>query len=78
MKPVYKTTITVTVLHQDPERIGQMEPADIFRECYDGEFIGQAVQEQTTEVPLGQIGAELEAIGNDGTFFEDPDEKDWS
>lgn len=67
---VYKTIFTVTVLSAEPI-ISGVELDRVVQEMNDGEFIGQVEQGESKLVPPAKVKAALEAIGNDGTFFDD-------
>lgn len=78
--PISKTTFTFTVLHRTDEPFiwdGQegVGPYDnnlgeALARSWDGHAVGW-VADETTVVPSDQVAAELVALGNDGTFFDD-------
>lgn len=80
--PIYKAELTVTVLAEYPDgsRFAEALQGASLSEIADmtdlGDWIGQIQGKKITEVPPQDVRKELEAIGNDGTFFEEPEEHD--
>jgi hypothetical protein len=83
---ISKTTITFTVLHRTGDE-GLVEAARrdydhfldsplgyVLQESWDGGMVGLESDPITVPVPDGQVGAELIALGNDGTFFDDQED----
>lgn len=74
--PVFKTTITVTVLGEfdaigDADSFFSNASMDrVLQEMEEGDLIGQSHVGETVEVPQSALQAELLAIGNDGEFFD--------
>ena len=82
---VSKTTITFTVFHRTDdnpftgveETWGEYDhPFDgplglAMQEAWDGSMVGMESEPVTVPVPEEQLEAALQAIGNDGEFFND-------
>lgn len=79
---IFKTTLTVIVLHEADsaeeaaQRIADEGLNGTAYEITDGEWIGMVVNGPTVEVPADKVESELIALGNDGTFFDDPLERE--
>jgi hypothetical protein len=70
---IVKTKVLVTVLSEDvPPEFDSLEELARFIDYGDG--IGQYSVESHEEVPADKVEEELIAIGNDGTFFDVPEE----
>lgn len=74
-QPVQKTTMTLTMLHHASLQPVDMSMADIAHHLDLGEFVGGRSDVKTVDVADDQVAAELQAFGNDGTFFEQPHER---
>lgn len=76
LDPVQEVTLLVTVLgHADSPAefeawVSGLSLENLGREVDDGDLIGASRVVGTTEVPPGEVRARLEAVGNDGSFFE--------
>jgi hypothetical protein len=74
--PVHKATITVTVFLSEPdldaacERLRESSLKDIAYEMDEGDMVGAYQVVKVEQVTPDRVKAELEAVGNDGTFFE--------
>lgn len=80
-KKFFKTTFTIVVLSEEkPYECGTVDftqgeyLSSIGEDIDAGPVIGSLVENGSEEVV--DIQAELRAIGNDGSFFDDPDESD--
>ena len=75
MKKIYKHVVKVTILSENDSlenSLGQeWDLSDVQYAITDGDCIGAVSHESTDEVPSREVGKELFAIGNDGTFFDD-------
>jgi hypothetical protein len=72
---IKKTMIVITFLHRDDYPIAATPIEDLLNDADTGPIIaGSATILSTDTVPPDQVEAELLAIGNDGSFFEDPDD----
>ena len=69
MSQIYKHIFTITVLSEDKE-FDNVCLEDLAREIDQGNSIGQVEHKSVDEVPADRVKDELEAIGNDGSFFE--------
>ena len=67
---IQKTTFTVTVLHDATENPRNMELETVLEQMDMGDFIGSVHVGDTVDIPNETVREELEAIGNDGTFFQ--------
>lgn len=70
MSRIVKTTITFTVMHLVNEPL----PGDlqvVLEETDTGNAVGLETGRYTVEVSDHQVPAELKALGNDGSFFDD-------
>jgi hypothetical protein len=66
----FKTTYKVTVLSEGPLS-AHMDLEDVLAEMNDGDLIGEVSHEGTDAIQTKkELREELEAIGNDGTFFD--------
>jgi hypothetical protein len=75
---VYKHTITVTVLSESADLMLDTGKAiwdlnDIQEVIDNGGAIGTFDYESADEVASEDLASELVKIGNDGTYFDDPD-----
>lgn len=74
--PVYEVTLRLTVLGQggsaqDFENwVAGLSLEDLAREMDEGELIGASRVIGSAEVPPDEVGARLDEVGNDGSFFE--------
>lgn len=76
---VFKTKITVTVLCEEPfgdgatlqAALSNMDLADICHEMDQGDFVGIVEVGEPEEIAADKVAEELEAVGNDGSFFGD-------
>lgn len=74
--PIFKTAITITVLGEFESRgaaqawFDNANPYTILNEMDDGDLVGQTSVGEVEEVPESDVESELEAVGNDGTFFD--------
>lgn len=86
---IFKRTYTVTVLSResDMREVDTMpdgndpdfDPFDLLALNYainEGPWLGQIDSSEWTEVPADQVEHEQLALGNDGSFFEDPDDEE--
>lgn len=69
-RSVSKTVLTVTMLHPAELDPAKMSNDDIAYHLGDGEFVGERTAIETNPVADEDVLAELQALGNDGTFFE--------
>lgn len=71
MTKIMRTTVTVTILHPVDETPDGLSLEEIGRQMDDGGWIGQSAVTTSDAVPDDAIRAELQALGNDGAFFDD-------
>jgi hypothetical protein len=71
---IVKTTITITVLHRADNPMTDHDINEVLYEMSEGEAVGWETDRVTNPVPADQVGDELGALGNDGTFFDDDEE----
>lgn len=62
---IYKTTITVTVLHDE-----DATSPPTLKELGGGDYVWAGRVVSAEPVPPDQVERELRALGNDGTFFD--------
>lgn len=70
MTQVYKTVITLTVFHDDKDTLDGLSLTDIDYETNDGRMIGFHEITSSQCIRKEDLKQELQAIGNDGTFFD--------
>lgn len=70
MAKIIKTIITLTLLHREDFPLSQMSLEQIGHEMDEGDCVGSFGTVSEEAVPLAKVPAELEALGNDGTFFD--------
>lgn len=76
MMPVHEAKLVITVLGEAESAgvfenfIASLSLEDLAREMDDGELIGASAMVGAIEIPPGQVRRHLEAVGNDGSFFE--------
>jgi hypothetical protein len=74
-RKVFKTTITVTLLHEADsleeaqQWVDGMEPRDLIEEIESDTVVGSMRYGDTVAVLPQCLEDELAAVGNDGTFF---------
>lgn len=74
MKKIIKTAITLIVFHKADFPINDLSLGQIIEEMDVGEAIGTSFIQGSSVVPTQEcLIAELQEIGNDGTFFDDYD-----
>jgi hypothetical protein len=66
---ITKTTITVTVLHDNDLDLSQFELTQIAHEITGGDWLGTYEIAKVEAVPDDKVVDECVAVGNDGTFF---------
>lgn len=72
MTKICKTTYTVTVLHVEDEPLRLMNDLQcVLDEMDTGNMVGQWDRVSTEVVPSEKVVEELEAVGNDGGFFDE-------
>jgi hypothetical protein len=72
---IVKTRITITVLHRSDNPMTDHGIDEVLYEMSEGDAVGWETGRDTVPVDPNDVGAELIALGNDGTFFdEDEDE----
>lgn len=72
MPDISKTTISFTVIHRtDSPLSANLE--DVLEETDTGHAVGWETNRTTVRVPADAVAAELRALGNDGSFFDDDD-----
>lgn len=64
-----ETTFTFTVMHRIDQPVDDLEEA--MERAETGHAVGLWVQGMTRAVPNSQVPARLQALNNDGTFFDD-------
>ena len=69
---VSKTVMTVTMLHPTALDPKAMSHEDIAYHLGDGEFVGERTSIVTEPVADDKVVEELQALGNDGSYFEKP------
>lgn len=69
---IRKTTFTFTVLHREDAPLADIE--DVLREASDGHAVGAVADVHSTNLPTEAVRAQLLALGNDGTFFDDDED----
>jgi hypothetical protein len=69
MSTIAKTTFTFTVLHRSDEPLEDLSAA--IYEASEGHAVGMGSHQTTVPVPDSQVPAELVALDNDGSFFDD-------
>lgn len=80
MSKIFKMEITTAILIQAAdreeasERLANLTLSEIADEMDSGDLIGQENRGNLVEVPRAEVESELEAMGNDGTFFVLEDE----
>ena len=75
-KPIYKHTFTVVVFSEE-KTIDQLAGLDeINYQITEGHCVGDTKFVSSVEVPTCDIETELQAIGNDGLFFNMGEEED--
>lgn len=74
MPNITKTIVTLTILHDSEISLDHWSIHDIAGELNEGELVGCGEIVSSETVPDDKLSAELEAIGNDGSFFETTDE----
>jgi hypothetical protein len=78
--PICKAIVTLTILaeadspQQFAKELSEMELEEIDRATMDGDWIGTHSLDSIEVVPANNIRKELFKIGNDGTFFDPPDD----
>lgn len=70
MTQVYKTVITLTVFHDEKDTLDGLSLTDIDYETNDGRMIGFHEITSSQCIRKEDLKQELQAIGNDGTFFD--------
>lgn len=68
---IQKTKLTFTVLHPATDDLADMSIEAIWNECDAGAFVGAHTEKVTIDVPDAAVAEELQALGNDGEFFND-------
>jgi hypothetical protein len=74
--PVFKATMTVTFLFEANSEEGAnaavayVEPETVIDLMTTGDWIGGVKMSTAEEIPGEKVKAELQAIGNDGEFFD--------
>lgn len=74
--PVHEVTLRLTVLGQAESAqelenwVAGLSLEDLAREMDQGELIGASQVIGSAEVPPEEVGARLDEVGNDGSFFE--------
>lgn len=79
MAGVVKATVSMEVFFPADEehRFRNMSLDDILYEVSEGTWIGGSpMKGETVEIPREELRSQLEAIGNDGSFFDDVDVED--
>lgn len=71
MTAIRKTVFTLTVLHPAEDHAESLPVEDVMAEINNGMWIGQTAHVSTVDLADEKVVEELQAIGNDGTFFED-------
>ena len=74
-KPIYKHTFSVVVFSEekDTDQLASLDEIDY--QITEGHCIGESKHVSSVEVPTCNIEAELQAIGNDGGFFNMGDDE---
>jgi hypothetical protein len=67
---VSKTVMTLTMLHPTALDPSAMSQEDVAYHLGEGEFVGERTSIVTTDVADDKVVEELQALGNDGTYFE--------
>src|SRR3546814_8961066 len=67
---VAKTVLTLTMLHPVDLDPSQMSEADIAYHLGEGEFIGVRTSIETTAIADEDVGAELQKVGGEPSYFE--------
>ncbi|BBA65179.1 hypothetical protein [Xanthomonas phage XacN1] len=76
MSNVRKSVLQFVVYHTDDDKLENYTLLDILDECDTGNMIRGSVDTVLSElVPDESLKSELIAIGNDGTFFDYPNEE---
>lgn len=76
MTNIRKTTLQINVFHRADDDLSNYTVMDILDECEVGSMIRSSVEVIGTPTIITDpnvLREELEAIGNDGTFFDDDD-----
>jgi hypothetical protein len=69
MTTIMKTTFTFTVLHRTDSPL--LDLAYALEESDTGHAVGNVTQVSWEQVPDDEVPGELDALGNDGEFFDD-------
>lgn len=72
-KTIYKHTFTLTILSENKDKVPRLDLDVLTYRINEGEDIGQCEHVGTAEVPPEALQEELQALGNDGAFFDDGD-----
>lgn len=77
--PVFETKVIVTMLAQGDEKeaaayFGNMDMASMMHAIDDGDMIGSFQVSSVLELAEHEVVPALEAVGNDGAFFDAEDE----
>ncbi len=79
MPNIRKSVLQIVVLHREDDDLSNYTLMDILDECETGDMIRGSVEVIGTSPIITDpdvLREELEAIGNDGTFFDDITESD--
>lgn len=68
---IVKTTITITLLHRADNPMDSHNIEQVLWEMSEGDAVGWETDRTTKPVPAERVEAELIALGNDGTFFNE-------
>lgn len=67
---ICKTTILLTILHEEADDVLSWDIQQIAGELNEGCIVGSMEEATSEEVPEASVKQELWLVGNDGTFFE--------
>ena len=71
MNTIRKTVLSIVILHYDSDKMENYTLAELLDECDTGSMIrGSATPVSSEILSPDAVAGELEAIGNDGTFFD--------
>jgi hypothetical protein len=70
MTKITKTVVQVTILHLAEDRVDGTGLGHIAFQIDEGDWVGQSKIVTEEAVPDDKVAEELQALGNDGTFFE--------
>lgn len=70
---IQKSSLTISFLHEAADNLADWSTEQIIREIDEGQFVGRVSPITTINVPDENVAIELQALGNDGTFFDEVD-----